>query len=180
MNHLSTFLPMKQFDVQTSGTVKMHKIHDLIPNSHHACDQSVLSFNISHQLASEFHWNMNQLFVYLVATYNDTASNMRNEVTLWDRIVRSTDAASFKQRSVKIEYPLKDQHKELRSHKVRLHLRYRTMPVVGLMHEKEVAVDNFQMPGEYFRDGTQEAREEAVKKEKRKAREMKLEGWQMR
>ncbi|CAE7616001.1 Arxes2 [Symbiodinium natans] len=80
LNHLSTFLPMKQFDVQTSGTVHMNKIHDLIPNSHHACDQSVLSFNISHQLSSEFHWNMNQLFVYLVATYNDTASNMRNEV----------------------------------------------------------------------------------------------------
>eukprot|EP00439_Symbiodinium_sp_Y106_P028827 s2481_g3.t1 len=140
-------------------------IHDLIPNSHHACDQSVLSFNISHQLASEFHWNMNQLFVYLVATYNDTASNMRNEasscnpraaktesrcVCSEDRIVRSTDAASFKQRSVMIEYPLKDQHKELRSHKVRLHLRYRTMPIVGLMHEKEVAIDNFQDHATYF------------------------------
>ncbi|CAE7716148.1 Arxes2 [Symbiodinium pilosum] len=82
LNHLSTFLPMKQFDVRTSGTVHLNKIHDLIPNSHHACDQSVLSFNVSHQLSSEFHWNMNQLFVYLVATYNDTASNMRNEALL--------------------------------------------------------------------------------------------------
>lgn len=34
---------------------------------------------MSHNLSTEFHWNMNQLFLYVVATYNDTTSNMRNE-----------------------------------------------------------------------------------------------------
>eukprot|EP00435_Cladocopium_sp_Y103_P022324 s52_g5.t1 len=44
-------------------------------------------------------------------------------------------------------------------------------------------IQNFghrQMPDQYFRDGTQENREQAMKKEKRKAKHMGLEDWQMR
>lgn len=180
LSHLSTFLPMDQFDVRTSGNVQLNMVHDLIPNSHLNSDQSFLSFHLNHNLSQEFHWNMNQLFLYLVVTYNDTASNMRNEVTVYDKIIRSPEAARFKQRNLMNEYPLRDQFRELRDQKVRLHVRYRTMPIVGLMHEKEVAAVDFQMPDQYFRDGTQENREQAMKKEKRKAKEKGLEDWQMR
>lgn len=171
---------MDQFDVRTSGNVQLNMVHDLIPNSHLNSDQSFLSFHLNHNLSQEFHWNMNQLFLYLVVTYNDTASNMRNEVTIYDKIIRSPEAARFKQRNLMNEYPLRDQFRELRDQKVRLHVRYRTMPIVGLMHEKEVAAVDFQMPDQYFRDGTQENREQAMKKEKRKAKEKGLEDWQMR
>eukprot|EP00434_Breviolum_minutum_P022254 symbB.v1.2.019639.t1/scaffold1617.1/size109270/3 len=145
LNHLSTFLPMDQFDVHTSGALQLNKVHDLVPNSHFNSDQSVLSFHLNHNLAEEFHWNMNQLFLYVVATYNDTESNKRNEVTIYDKIIRSPEAAKFKQKNVMIEYPLRDQVRELRDRKVRLHARYRTMPIVGLMHEKEVASVDIQV-----------------------------------
>eukprot|EP00913_Durusdinium_trenchii_P019428 g18266.t1 len=144
LNHLTTFLPMDRFNVQTSGTVQLNKVHDLIPNSHLNSDQSVLSFHLSHNLSTEFHWNMNQLFLYVVATYNDTEANKRNEVTIYDKIIRSPEAALYKQKNLMIEYPLRDQVRELRGEKVRLHVRYRTMPIVGLMHEKEVATVDFE------------------------------------
>ena len=51
---------------------------DLTFNNNLNMDQGMLSFNLEHDLSSEFNWNMNQLFVYMVASYNNT-SNKRNE-----------------------------------------------------------------------------------------------------
>eukprot|EP00931_Biecheleriopsis_adriatica_P071318 TRINITY_DN45165_c0_g1_i1.p1 TRINITY_DN45165_c0_g1~~TRINITY_DN45165_c0_g1_i1.p1 ORF type:complete len:205 (+),score=43.45 TRINITY_DN45165_c0_g1_i1:137-751(+) len=180
LNHLSTWLPMERFDVKPVANININKVHDLTLNTYLNMEQSILSFNLTHDLSSEFHWNMNQLFLYVVATYNDTSSNRRNEVTIWDRIVRSTEDANFKKKAVMVEYPLRDQFRELRSQKVHLHLRYRTMPIVGIMYEKEVASSSFQIPGEYFRDGMQAQLEEAKKKEQQKAKKLGWEDWQYR
>merc|ERR1719188_1467715 len=116
-------------------------------------DQSTLSFNMEYDLTSEFHWNMNQLFVYLVASYNDT-TNKRNEVAIWDRIVTDEEEALFSAKEMMVEYPLRDQFKELRGRDVRLHLRYRTMPIVGQMHTKELVAADFNLPQDYFRDNS--------------------------
>eukprot|EP00927_Polykrikos_kofoidii_P025061 TRINITY_DN225_c0_g1_i1.p1 TRINITY_DN225_c0_g1~~TRINITY_DN225_c0_g1_i1.p1 ORF type:complete len:207 (-),score=18.24 TRINITY_DN225_c0_g1_i1:101-661(-) len=148
-SHLSTFLP--QFQASPSATISDPKVHDLTVNSYYNMDQSTLTFNLDMNLTSEFNWNMNQLFVYMVATYNDT-SNMRNEVTVWDKIIGKHDPAHFAPETpLVIKYPLRDQYRELRGKDVRLHLRYRTMPLTGLMYQKEVSVADFQLPGEYFR-----------------------------
>merc|ERR1719223_1930202 len=95
---------------------------------------------------------MNQLFVYLVASYN-TSTNVRNEVTLWDLIVSNIDEAELAAKALSVEYPLRDQKRELRGRNIRLHLRYRTMPIVGVMYTKEISTGDFMAPEEYFRAG---------------------------
>mmetsp|Transcript_84655 Transcript_84655/g.218193 ORF Transcript_84655/g.218193 Transcript_84655/m.218193 type:complete len:185 (+) Transcript_84655:1-555(+) len=152
LNHLTTWLP--EFQPSPTGAVSLNKVHDLTFNNNLNMDQGTLSFNITHDLTSEFNWNMNQLFVYLVATYNNT-SNRRNEVTLWDRIARNREEALLNPPTpLMVEYPLRDQYRELRGKDVRLHVRYRTMPIAGVMYAKEVGVTNFKAASEYFRDGS--------------------------
>mmetsp|Transcript_36743 Transcript_36743/g.114427 ORF Transcript_36743/g.114427 Transcript_36743/m.114427 type:complete len:187 (+) Transcript_36743:81-641(+) len=150
-NHATAYMP--RFKATPTASVALNKVHDLTVNTYLNMDQCLLSFNVSHNLTSEFNWNTNQLFVYLVASYNET-SNRRNEVTIWDRIVTNPEEALLSSNGLMIEYPLRDQFKELRGRDVRLHLRYRTMPITGLMYMKEVGSAQFKQKDEYFRDGT--------------------------
>jgi len=149
LNHASSYLPA--FAPVTSGSVAVNKVHDLTLNTYLNMDQSIFSFDLNHDLSKEFHWNQGQLFVYLVASYNST-SNVRNEVTLWDRIVSNEEEAMLTARQLMVEYPMRDQHKELRGRQIRLHVRYRTMPIVGVMYTKELVTSEFKSADEYFRD----------------------------
>merc|ERR1712187_109907 len=151
MNHLTTWLP--QFAASPTASIDLNKVHDLTINTYLNMDQATLSFNVSHDLSSEFNWNMNQLFVYMAASYNDT-SNKHNEVTLWDRIVRNREDAVFTANAQMVKYQLRDQYQELRGRDLRLHLRYRTMPITGLMYTKEVGSAPFKASSDYSRDGT--------------------------
>mmetsp|Transcript_16707 Transcript_16707/g.37649 ORF Transcript_16707/g.37649 Transcript_16707/m.37649 type:complete len:184 (-) Transcript_16707:64-615(-) len=149
LNHLTTFLP--RFATSSTGGIKLNKVHDLTVNTYVEMDQSTMSFDINHDLTSEFNWNMNQLFVYVVASYNSTA-NRRNEVTVWDRIVTNREEAKLSAKQLMIKYPMRDQYKELRGADVDLEVRYRTMPIIGVMHTKELPPTRFTLPKEYFRD----------------------------
>jgi len=151
LNHLSVYLP--RFAPTPTGDIALNKVHDLTVNTYLDMDQCMLSFNVSHNLTSEFHWNMNQLFVYVVASYNDT-SNKRNEVTIWDRVVTNEKEALLAAEGLMVEYPLRDQYKELRGKNVQLEVRYRTMPITGVMYAKKVGSHEFPVNSEYFRDGT--------------------------
>eukprot|EP00929_Paragymnodinium_shiwhaense_P016878 TRINITY_DN125569_c0_g1_i1.p1 TRINITY_DN125569_c0_g1~~TRINITY_DN125569_c0_g1_i1.p1 ORF type:complete len:196 (+),score=43.48 TRINITY_DN125569_c0_g1_i1:115-702(+) len=149
LNHLTTWLP--QFQTTQTGSIKLDKVWDLTPNNHYKADQCTLSFDMDMNLDSEFHWNMHQLFVYVVASYNET-SNKRNEVTLWDDIATKENVGMFKKMNAQmVEYLLRDQYHDLRGKDVRLHIRYRTMPIVGLMYLKEIAVFDFKVPDDYVR-----------------------------
>mmetsp|Transcript_26316 Transcript_26316/g.59900 ORF Transcript_26316/g.59900 Transcript_26316/m.59900 type:complete len:189 (-) Transcript_26316:191-757(-) len=151
LNHMTAYMP--RFQATPTGKISLNKVHDLTVNTFLNMDQCMFSFNMSHDLTTEFNWNMNQLFVYLVASYNET-SNKRNEVTIWDRIVTNEEEAKLASNNLMVEYPLRDQYKELRGRDIRLHLRYRTMPITGIMYTKEVGVARFQQKNDYFRDGT--------------------------
>mmetsp|Transcript_47124 Transcript_47124/g.86465 ORF Transcript_47124/g.86465 Transcript_47124/m.86465 type:complete len:190 (-) Transcript_47124:57-626(-) len=155
LNHLTVLL-LPGFEPSPEGAVEVDKIHELTFNKMLEMDQSTLSFHLDHNLTSEFNWNMNQLFVYLVATYNDT-KNKRNEVTIWDRIVRNEEDAWLSAKKLRVEYPLRDQFTDLRGQDIRLHLRYRTMPITGFMFSKEIASTDFTAPLKYFRDNTTKA-----------------------
>merc|ERR1712048_718690 len=126
-------------------------------------DQATLSFNLTHDLTTEFNWNMNQLFVYLVASYNDT-SNKRNEVTLWDSVVVGVEEANFAAKQLMVEYPLRDQYRELRGRNISLHLKYRTMPITGVMYMKEAATSSFIQAKEYYRDESKPDKDKRKKK----------------
>ncbi|CAK0911711.1 unnamed protein product [Prorocentrum cordatum] len=146
---MTSYLP--EFATSSTGDIALNKVHDLTINTYLKMDQCMLSFDISHNLTSEFNWNMNQLFVYVVASYN-SSSNKRNEVTIWDRIVTNSREAYLVAQSLKVEYPLRDQYQELRGKNVLLEVRYRTMPITGIMYTKQVGSHVFPVNTEYFRD----------------------------
>merc|ERR1719436_454306 len=102
LNHLTTWLP--QMQASPRAEVSLNKIHDLTVNTYLNMDQCTFSFNMEYDMSSEFNWNMKQLFVYLVVSYNDTASNKRNEVTVWDTIIENSEDAKFKGDSIMVEY----------------------------------------------------------------------------
>ena len=83
---------------------------------HGGVDRALLSFDLHADLTPAFHWNIKQLFVYVVASYV-TETNAINKVVLWDKIVQDTDppgAKIIKEDNVFVEYALVDQTDELR------------------------------------------------------------------
>ena len=101
-----------------------------------------------------FHWNIKQLFVYVVATYS-TPTNPKNQIVLWDRIVESTDPPAAKvldERNVFVKYGLVDQGAELRGAEVELSLMWDHMPLTGALHmggQEEGTASKFVLPAEY-------------------------------
>ncbi|GLE00293.1 hypothetical protein PINS_up009020 [Pythium insidiosum] len=114
-------------------------------------DRATLTFNLDADLSSVFNWNVKQLFVYVVASFQ-TPSNEQNEVVIWDRIIQTKDAAAT-QLTVEnegVEYFLADQHDELRGANVTLRLEWDIMPVCGRLfihsHDQRAS---FVMPSSY-------------------------------
>ena len=101
-----------------------------------------------------FHWNIKQLFVYVVATFA-TPTNPKNQIVLWDRIIESTDRRDAKvldERNVFVKYGLVDQGAELRGAEVELSLMWDHMPLTGSMYmggQEEGTASKFVLPTEY-------------------------------
>lgn len=101
-----------------------------------------------------FHWNIKQLFVYVVATYK-TPTNPKNQIVLWDRIIESTDPPSQKilnESNVFVKYGLVDQGAELRGTEVELSLMWDHMPLTGVLYmgeQGEGTASKFLLPEEY-------------------------------
>mmetsp|Transcript_15367 Transcript_15367/g.33601 ORF Transcript_15367/g.33601 Transcript_15367/m.33601 type:complete len:174 (-) Transcript_15367:201-722(-) len=119
--------------------------------SHGGVDRALLSFDLHADLAPAFHWNVKQLFVYVVARYQ--AEGRDNHVVLWDKIVEATDENKVIQEdSVFVKYALVDQGKELRGKDITLQLQWDHMPITGLvfMDEQPLAeTSSFALPEEY-------------------------------
>ena len=63
----------------------MTKIYDMTINAYLDGDQSNIGFDLEADFREMFHWNMNQLFVYVTASF-ETEKNKRNEITIWDQV----------------------------------------------------------------------------------------------
>jgi signal peptidase complex subunit 3 len=124
--------------------------HNYAPELHYEdCDRAVVFFDFNADLTSLWHWNVKQLFVYLVVSY-DSPTSTRNELTLWDRIVVTKSDAKFDvQRSV--EYFFDDKSFDLRGVKVHAELRYQVMSHTGYAPYGTVrgAEVDFTLPKEY-------------------------------
>lgn len=122
--------------------------------SHSGVDRALLSFDIHADLRPAFHWNIKQLFVYVVASYS-TSSNPKNQVVLWDKIVEATDpdeAKVIKEDNVFVKYALVDQADELRGKDVTLSLMWDHMPITGTLYmgeQDESTASSFNLPAEY-------------------------------
>ncbi len=113
--------------------LKLNKLRSL--KSHGGVDRALLSFDLHVDLTPAFHWNIKQLFVYVVASYS-TDRNPNNEIVLWDKIVEATDPPSKKiiqQDNIFVKYALLDQADELRGKDVKLQLMWDHMPLTGAL-----------------------------------------------
>ncbi|KAG7394813.1 Signal peptidase complex subunit 3 [Phytophthora boehmeriae] len=143
---ISTFLHEAQPVVRR---LELNKLHSL-RNYRDKADRATLSFDLDADLSSVFNWNVKQIFVYVLADF-ESASNSRNQVVIWDKIVQTKEAASelqFQDEGVK--YFLADQHDELRGANVTLSLEWDIMPVCGrLFVHSSSAVSSFELPATY-------------------------------
>mmetsp|Transcript_1107 Transcript_1107/g.1524 ORF Transcript_1107/g.1524 Transcript_1107/m.1524 type:complete len:177 (-) Transcript_1107:241-771(-) len=122
--------------------------------SHGGVDRALLSFDIDADLRPAFHWNIKQLFVYVVASYTSDL-NPKNQIVLWDKIVEATDSDHqkiLKQDNVFVKYALVDQADNLRGQDVTLTLMWDHMPITGMLYmgeQDKTQTSSFTLPQEY-------------------------------
>jgi signal peptidase complex subunit 3 len=129
--------------------LKLNKLRSL--KSHGGVDRALLSFDLKVDLSPAFHWNIKQLFVYVVAAY-DTDDGRTNQIVLWDKIVEATDPKEIMEENIFVKYALVDQGDELRGKEITLQLQWDHMPITGLLYRKEQPIEKastFQLPAEY-------------------------------
>lgn len=118
--------------------------------SHGGVDRALLSFDLKVDLAPAFHWNIKQLFVFVVASYE--AEGRTNEIVLWDKIVEASDPKVIDEQGIFVKYALVDKGDELRGKNVKLQLKWDHMPLTGLLHMDEQPIgsaNEFTLPTEY-------------------------------
>ena len=129
--------------------VKILRLNHLKTMRNHAgVDRALFTFDIHADLRPAFHWNLKQLFVYVVAEY-ESAKNPLNQVVVWDKIIQSEGDALIKIKKQGVKYALIDQGAELRNKTVTLHLRYDHMPLTGRLYDEGKTGSTFTLPGEY-------------------------------
>jgi signal peptidase complex subunit 3 len=118
--------------------------------SHGGVDRALLSFDIQVDFTPAFHWNVKQLFVYVVAQY-ETKDRM-NQVVLWDKIIESTDPKYINESNVFVKYALVDQGNGLRGKEVKLQLQWDHMPITGFIYMDSQPIETasiFYLPDSY-------------------------------
>uniref|UniRef100_A0AAV1UU57 Signal peptidase complex subunit 3 n=1 Tax=Peronospora matthiolae TaxID=2874970 RepID=A0AAV1UU57_9STRA len=146
LTSFSTYLHESAPVVRRLDLVKLHSLRNYRDN----VDRATLSFDLDADLSSVFNWNVKQLFVYVVAEF-ESASNIRNQVVIWDKIVQTKEDASMLQfQDEGVKYFLADQHDELRGANVTLRLEWDIMPVCGriFVHTSDTKAD-FGLPNKY-------------------------------
>jgi signal peptidase complex subunit 3 len=109
-------------------------------------DQLKFEFEYSYDFSSEYNWNVNQLYLFVVASYT-TDKNQRNEVVVHDKIIREKRDYKASNLKLKNKYMLRDEFKGLMAGKsITLSVRYQVMPVFGLLKTKNVPLSGKSNP----------------------------------
>jgi signal peptidase complex subunit 3 len=121
--------------------------------SHGGVDRALLSFDLKADMRPAFHWNIKQLFVYVVASYEST-KNTNNQIVIWDKIIEAIHPEDMEidMENVFVKYALVDQGDELRGKEVKLQLMWDHMPITGLLYMGEQPIaeaSSFTLPTEY-------------------------------
>ena len=92
-------------------TLRVNTLKSL--RNHGGVDRALLSFDIHADLTPAFHWNLHQLFVFVVAEY-ETDTNPLNQVIIWDKIITAKKDAKLKLNNEFVKYALIGQSADLR------------------------------------------------------------------
>ena len=128
-------------------TVRVNELLSL--RAHGGVDRALLSFDVQADLTPAFHWNLRQLFVFVLAEYQ-TPKNELNQVILWDRIVETEEQAKLDERNIYVKYALIDQANELRNTSINYYLVWDHMPVTGRLFMDKGFGSKKILPKEYF------------------------------
>jgi signal peptidase complex subunit 3 len=111
-------------------------------------DRAKLNFHLNADLTPAFHWNVKQLFVFMVAEY-ETEKARLNQVIIWDKIIESKEDAIIKVKKQDLKYALMSQGADLRGRDVTLKLMWDHMPITGRLYMgSNTKNDTFTTPKE--------------------------------
>jgi len=135
---LSSFV----FTASPKGTIDINSVR-IYPASHPRSvkkqDLAFVNFNITADLTPLFHWNTKQLFLYLEAEYTNT-QGVKNEVVIWDRIVRRKEDAVINVAGGKNKYMFRELSSAFKkAPPAHYSLKYNVMPYVGALTYGEAA-----------------------------------------
>ena len=132
--------------------LKLNTLRSL--KAHGGVDRALLSFDLDVDFTPAFHWNIKQLFVYVVASY-ESNKNPVNNVVLWDKIIEAVDGPEsmvIKENEIFCKYALIDQRGTdgLRGKEITLSLYWDHMPLTGVLHMDKAAYSSkFTLPLQY-------------------------------
>lgn len=146
---LAILCALSTFNHEDLSVVKILRVAKLKTMRNHAgVDRALFQFDIHADLRPAFHWNLKQLFVYVVAEY-ESKKNPLNQVVVWDKIIQKEEDALIKIKKQSVKYALIDQGADLRNKTVTLHLRYDHMPLTGRLYDRSRVGSTYTFPGEY-------------------------------
>ena len=83
--------------------LKVSEVQSLQPYG--GVDRALFKFNLKADLRPAFHWNLKQLFVFVVAEY-ESPNKPVNQVIVWDKIVKSSAEANLVKKGELCKYAL--------------------------------------------------------------------------
>jgi signal peptidase complex subunit 3 len=115
-------------------------------------DRASFLISLHVDLTSIFHWNVKQVFLYLIACYSTNEFQL-NEMIVWDKIIdRREDAIVYYPRLYN-KYPLIDFENGLRNRTVTFKLNWSITPFAGrvvMCYSNSNHWINYTLPEEYF------------------------------
>lgn len=85
--------------------IKLRSIQNYRENEN--SDLGILRFDLAADFAPVFNWNVKQLFIYLLAEYS-TEKNVKNQIVLWDKIMKREDSQHLSLNNMGLKYYFKD------------------------------------------------------------------------
>jgi len=101
-------------------------------------------------LSSCFSWNTKQLFAYIKVVY-ETDKHVRNEVTVWDKVIKTTEDHKVVDEVFLSKYKLVDNGAGLRGRDVNVTLAWNVMPYIGALYYQEKTF-TAKLPSDYLVD----------------------------
>lgn len=112
------------------------------------CDQAYLKFDLNADFQPMWTWNINHMYVYVVAEYA-TESHQRNEVVIWDSILSNRKDAKINRKNQYNKYSLRDHGYGLRGKDVVVKFKYNILPYMGPLLYGEQGQNSFAIPQNY-------------------------------
>ncbi|CAO0798951.1 unnamed protein product [Mucor circinelloides] len=118
--------------IETVNLLDWHLILTLVKHTNDTIGRSSLTCLRPLDFTPLFNWNTKQVFVTVVAQYENEKFE-RNQVVLWDKIITSQDKKHLKLRNVRNKYAMIDVGQRWNFQNASLTLLWDVTPYVGVL-----------------------------------------------